>query len=126
MWIRLLFCLLIVSGMSGCQMLDMKKDCHVSKQVETKIAVRDNIDDVRMIAERLGIEVSQGKTASDVATDIRFLIDDSEYKMPKAFPDAVIDRLEKLLNSEERKLLREYQQAIREAQGKVVLYLPER
>ena len=26
MWIRLLFCLLIVSGMSGCQMLDMKKD----------------------------------------------------------------------------------------------------
>jgi hypothetical protein len=79
-----------------------------------------------MIAERLGIEVSQGKTASDVATDIRFLIDDSEYKMPKAFPDAVIDRLEKLLNSEERKLLREYQQAIREAQGKVVLYLPER
>lgn len=124
MWIRFFFSLMILVSILGCQMISEIKERNSPTQIETKIVVKSNIEDIRKIADRLGVEASQDKTSSDILTDIGILIDDSKQEIPKMLPDEVVSRLERLLNSEERKVLREYQRVIRDAQGKLVLYLP--
>lgn len=95
-----------------------------SPQNGQRIVIRDNGETLRMIAERMGMRPSAAKSAEDVATDIKLVIDESTRQMPKPLAEETISRLEKLLKPEERKILRAYQQAVVDAQGRRVLYLP--
>ena len=123
----LLFALLVsvlvnVAFVSGCALV-APLDGGLAK-ASSRVEYRDNVEQVKKVANSLGMRVSSTKTADDIAMDIRLLIDDSERKMPTPLSDESIMRLKKLLKPEERVVLEAYQKAIRDAQGKRVLYLP--
>ncbi len=106
-----------VAFVSGCKTIE-------KIFVKEKIVYRDNIDHVKRVADKLGMCVASNKTAGDVATDIRIVIDNSEQRMPSPLPDETITKLKKLLKPDERAALDDYQKAIKDAQGKKVLYIP--
>ncbi len=122
----LLLLALVVSVMinfvTGCQTV---RDILGIKEPEPKIVKIEDVDAMRDVAKRLGLKnVSEKKTASDIAMDIQILVENSKQEMPAALSDEKIERMKKLLTREECKVLDEYQKVIKGARGKVVLYLP--
>lgn len=122
----LLFLLLVsvlvnVSFVSGCAWVQ-SLDGRVKEP--PRVEYRDSVEQIQVVANRLGLRVSENKTASDIATDICLRIDESERKMPSPLSEKTIKELETLLTKDEVKVLEAYQKAIRDAQGKRVLYLP--
>lgn len=116
------FCGLFIAGCATFE--GIWKGSSNSSQNGQRIVIRDNGETLRMIAERMGMRPSAAKSAEDVATDIKLVIDESTRQMPKPLAEETISQLEKLLKPEERKVLRAYQQAVVDAQGRRVLYLP--
>ena len=110
---------------SGCSMLDVVLPSgDEATATRERVAVRDNVEQLKEIAALIGIRESATKTESDIVTDIKLAINDAEVKMPSPLPDSVVSEINKILSQDEKKLLREGQDAIKKAHGKKILYLP--
>ena len=94
-----------------------------SEPPEKVVEYRDNPEHVKSVAQKLGVRVLDTDTAGDIARNIREVVVDSERKMPVPLSDETIAKFKKLLKPDERLILDKYQKAIKEAQGKKVLYL---
>ena len=76
------------------------------------------------IAESLGIRTS-GKSASDLASDIRYALDRSE-PVPALLEDKAFEKMANGLGSSNEKAVRRYQEFITSLQGKrVIVVEPE-
>lgn len=109
-----------VAFVSGCKTLEK-----IFKSEPPKIEYRDNPEHVKSVADKLGVRVSGTDTAGDIARNIRERIGEAEQPpMPAPLSDESIERLRNYLKPGERAILDKYQKAIKDAQGKRVLYLP--
>ena len=112
-----------VAFVSGCKTLD--KTLEKIFKSEPKVEYRDNPEHVKIVADKLGVRVSGTDTAGDIARNIRERIGEAEQtSMPAPLSDESIERLRNYLKPDERVILDKYQKAIKDAQGKKVLYLP--
>ena len=123
--------MLNVSFVAGCKWLEdlgLYSEKSAESENPTPSVSFKNEEELKRVlkpsAESLGMQVSSNKTVMDIATDIQVRIDASKQKMPELLSDETIAKLKKLLKPEERDILDAYQKAIRDAQGKEVLYLP--
>ena len=108
-----------VAFVSGCKTLEK-----IFKS-EPKVEYRDNPEHVKSVADKLGVRVSGTDTAGDIARNVRERIGEAEQPpMPAPLSDESIERLRNYLKPDERVILDKYQKAIKDAQGKRVLYLP--
>ena len=83
-----------------------------------------DMESMEEVARCLNVKVAESDTASDIALKIKSRVNDFKEEMPEPFPDETVSKLKKLLTLDECKVLDKYQKAIKEAQGKRVLYLP--
>lgn len=96
------------------------------KEPEPKVVRVEDVEAMRSVAKSLGLKnVSEKKTASDIATDIKILVDNFTQEMPATLSDENIKLMKQMLTREECKVLDDYQRVVKEAQGKRVLYLPK-
>ena len=81
----------------------------------------DGKSELVRIASLLNIK-TDGKSASDLSSDIRYKLDRSAV-VPNVFDEAAFEKMAKDLNSSEEKAMREYQQFISDLQGKRVIVI---
>lgn len=112
----------MINFVTGCQTV---RDILGIKEPEPKVVKVEDVEAMRDVAKSLGLKVSEKKTASDIATDIKILVDNSTQEMPAILSDENIKLMKQMLTREECKVLDDYQRAVKEAQGKRVLYLPK-
>jgi hypothetical protein len=111
-----------VAFVSGCETIE---EFFKSEPPEIGAEYRDNPEHVKSVAEKLGVRVSGTDTAGDIERNIRERIGEAEQPpMPAPLSDESIERLRNYLKPDERAILDKYQKAIKDAQGKRVLYLP--
>lgn len=79
--------------------------------------------ELERIARLLGIRTN-GKTSSDLAADIRYVLD-RKADVPSQFNSAAFEKMAKDLNTEEEKAMRDYQQFISDLQGKRVIVIEQ-
>lgn len=111
-------------------MINFVTECQTVRDIlgikpEPKVVKVEDVEAMRDVAKSLGLKVSEKKTASDIATDIKILVGNSTQEMPATLSDENIKLMKQMLTREECKVLDDYQRAIKEAQGKRVLYLPK-
>ena len=111
----------MINFVMGCQTV---RDILGIKEPEPKVVKVEDVEAMRSVAKSLGLNVSEKKTASDIATDIKILVDNSTQEMPATLSDENIKLMKQMLTREECKVLDDYQRVVKEAQGKRVLYLP--
>ena len=109
--------LINVAFVSGCSCFK----CKCCEDVENCKLVEEERKSLKVIAKGFGLD--SNKTTIDIRDDILELVKKSR-KMPTPLSEKTIADLRTLLTKEEIKILDEYQKAIRDAQGKKVLYLP--
>ena len=81
----------------------------------------DGKSELVRIASLLNIK-TDGKSASDLSSDIRYKLDRSAV-VPNVFDEAAFEKMAKDLNSSEEKAMREYQQFISDLQGNRVIVI---
>lgn len=116
-----------VGFITGCQSLHdavYGNQCKYSQAPVQPVNDGGKAELVR-IAGMLDIK-TQGKTASDLSSDIRYKLDRSA-DVPTVFDDAAFEKMAKDLNPIEKKAMREYQRFISDLQGKKVIVIePEK
>jgi uncharacterized protein (UPF0254 family) len=112
----------MINFVTGCETV---RDILGIKEPEPKVVKVEDVEAMRSVAKSLGLNVSEKKTASDIATDIKILVDNSTQEMPATLSDENIKLMKQMLTREECKVLDDYQRVVKEAQGKRVLYLPK-
>ena len=112
----------MINFVTGCETV---RDILGIKEPEPKVVKVEDVEAMRSVAKSLGLNVSEKKTASDIATDIKILVDNSTQEMPATLSDENIKLMKQMLTREECKVLDDYQRVIKKAQGKRVLYLPK-
>ena len=81
----------------------------------------DGKSELVRIASLLNIK-TDGKSASDLSSDIRYKLDRSAV-VPNVFDEAAFEKMAKDLNSSEEKAMRDYQRFISDLQGKRVIVI---
>lgn len=112
----------MINFVTRCQTV---RDILGIKEPEPKVVKVEDVEAMRDVAKSLGLKVSEKKKASAIATDIKILVDNSTQEMPAILSDENIKLMKQMLTREECKVLDDYQRAVKEAQGKRVLYLPK-
>ena len=81
----------------------------------------DGKSELVRIASLLNIKTN-GKSASDLSSDIRYMID-RKVDVPEAFDTVAFEKMAKGLRVAEKKAMSEYQQFITDLQGKRVIVI---
>lgn len=77
------------------------------------------------IARQIGLRPSSGRSAADIATDIKLALDENVETVPQPLSDECAKELEKVLSESDRKLLQSGQRFLRKNGGRRFLILPK-
>ena len=116
-----------VAFLTGCVSLHnavFGNPCRISQGPATRPSSDNGRLELERIARLLSIRTN-GKSTSDIAADIRYVLD-RNADVPAQFDSSAFEKMAKDLNTDEEKAMREYQRFISNLQGKrVIAFEPE-
>ena len=116
--VQLLSIGLILSGAVGCKSIQTAMRPCFAEQVE-------DTTHLCAIARQLGLDTPPGRSAVDLACDIRLFLDDASLRVPEPVSEAFLGELRDVVHPEEWKLLSENRKFLLDLKDRRVLVLPK-